>query len=906
MLRTLSLKVKMLFALLVLGLGPLIAVGYLSLHDSGRALSDQSYNQLLSVREIKKKQIESFFADRRNDSEMLVRTVGALTQSAFDKLKVAQTIKRSRIERYFQERYGNVQMLAGDRAVVGALTAFDRAFGLDGAKTGGPAWSRIEAERGEWFTDYQTTYDHYNIFLINRAGDVVYTAAREADLGQNLVSGELKDSPLGKLFAKAKEGPAIQDFEPYAPAQGRQAAFIGAPIMDQGRFLGLAAVQLSVDRIAEIVQDRTGMGRTGESYLAAMVDGRIQLRSNLETMGEGKFVIGYDLTDIAPQYIKSALGGQNGEGIYADSSGRPNLVAYNCLALRGLRWGMISKITMEEAVVPKITGREKDYFAKYIEKYGYYDLFLIAPNGLIFYTVTHEADYRTNIVSGRFASSNLGALTRRILDQKEYALVDFAPYAPSNGVPAAFLGQPVIEDGQVKMIVALQLSLDAINSIMQQRTGLGRTGETYLIGPDHLMRSDSFLDPTNHSVKASFADPAKGAVKTKAALAALSGRTGREVHLDYNGNQVLSTYAPIKADGLNWALLAEIDRAEAFGAVDRLRDRIGLVGLVAAILIIVAGLMMTRHITSSFKAIFRGLKAFSMDELDRTRIEFKHILNGLVAGSREVTRASEQLAEGAAQQAASLEESSSSLEELASMTRENAAKAGETDALSQAAGRAVRVSEESMERLGRAMAEIAQSGSEISKIVKSIDDIAFQTNLLALNAAVEAARAGEAGAGFSVVADEVRALALRAAQAAGSTQELVEGTIQRIEQGADLLDRTKSTFDQLIERTGRSAELTAEIAAASREQSLGLEQVSQAAGQMDQVVQANAGIAEELSAQTREVDSLVGSMRTILGGTEAESGLSGRFRIESLAPEDGDGTGLGIETKALTYADATR
>ena len=152
-----------------------------------------------------------------------------------------------------------------------------------------------------------------------------------------------------------------------------------------------------------------------------------------------------------------------------------------------------------------------------------------------------------------------------------------------------------------------------------------------------------------------------------------------------------------------------------------------------------------------------------------------------------------------------------------------------------------------MKQMTSSMDDISSASAETSKIIKTIDEIAFQTNLLALNAAVEAARAGEAGMGFAVVADEVRNLAQRAAEAAGNTADLIEGTVKKVQVGSDLVTKTNEIFQEVTEGSAKMGELVAEIAAASQEQARGIEQVNIAVAQMDKVIQQNAAGAEELA-----------------------------------------------------------
>ncbi|MEJ5300177.1 MAG: bacteriohemerythrin, partial [Thermodesulforhabdaceae bacterium] len=229
------------------------------------------------------------------------------------------------------------------------------------------------------------------------------------------------------------------------------------------------------------------------------------------------------------------------------------------------------------------------------------------------------------------------------------------------------------------------------------------------------------------------------------------------------------------------------------------------------------------------------------------------------------------------QQAAAIEETSSALEEMASMTRQNADNASEAERLMRETRDIVSDANASMDNLAASMAEINRASEETSKIIKTIDEIAFQTNLLALNAAVEAARAGEAGAGFAVVADEVRSLAMRAAEAAKNTAALIEATVTKAKAGMSATEQTKAVFAKVVYSTEKVSELLGEIAAASQEQRDGIDQVNRAVSEMDKSIQANAAnaeesaaAAEELNAQAEQLRSYVGELLAIIGGRGLE------------------------------------
>jgi methyl-accepting chemotaxis protein len=240
--------------------------------------------------------------------------------------------------------------------------------------------------------------------------------------------------------------------------------------------------------------------------------------------------------------------------------------------------------------------------------------------------------------------------------------------------------------------------------------------------------------------------------------------------------------------------------------------------------------------------------------------------NQVAAASLQVSSSSQSLAEGASEQAASIEETSSSIEEMTSMTRQNADHANQANALMGEAGQVTQEANRSMDELTRSMGEITSASEETGKIIKTIDEIAFQTNLLALNAAVEAARAGEAGAGFAVVADEVRNLALRAAEAAKNTSGLIEETVKKVKTGAELVSRTSEVFGKVAVSTKKVGELVAEIAAASKEQAQGIEQINRAVSEMDKVVQRNAASAEESASAAEEMTSQAEKMKVHVAG----------------------------------------
>jgi methyl-accepting chemotaxis protein/methyl-accepting chemotaxis protein-1 (serine sensor receptor) len=285
----------------------------------------------------------------------------------------------------------------------------------------------------------------------------------------------------------------------------------------------------------------------------------------------------------------------------------------------------------------------------------------------------------------------------------------------------------------------------------------------------------------------------------------------------------------------------------------------------------------------AFAVVSGGLLAFSIVRsvngvLTRAVIELSESAEQVSSAAHQVSGSSQSLAQGSSEQAASLEETSASSEEMSSMTRKNAENSQQAAAFMNAVSQRVAEANRTLADMMASMEQIGASSGKISKIIKVIDEIAFQTNILALNAAVEAARAGEAGMGFAVVAEEVRNLAQRSAQAARDTTSLIEESILKSTEGSRKLEEVASSIVGITESAGRVKTLVDEVEASSKEQAQGIDQISKAVAQMDQVTQKTAANAEEsasaseeLNAQSQALMAVVKRLRDLVGADSEDS-----------------------------------
>jgi methyl-accepting chemotaxis protein len=289
----------------------------------------------------------------------------------------------------------------------------------------------------------------------------------------------------------------------------------------------------------------------------------------------------------------------------------------------------------------------------------------------------------------------------------------------------------------------------------------------------------------------------------------------------------------------------------------------------------------------------------------------------VTSAASQISSGSQSLSHSASEQASSIEETASSLQELSSMARQNVANAKEGKALVESANAATEQGTQMMNELNESIGKIKASADATAKIIKTIDEIAFQTNLLALNAAVEAARAGDAGKGFAVVAEEVRNLAIRSAEAAKNTANLIEGSVKNAVEGVAGNQKMLVRLSEIGSQVKKVTEVMAEIAAASEQQNDGINQINKAIEQMNQVTQAvaanaeeSASAAEELNSQSMEMQNMVLGFRiSSQGGVQKSTALlrqpAGQMALRSRkAPGNGQssarpGNGKGRKPEEL-------
>lgn len=816
---------KLIIFFLLIGLIPAAVIAWRAISTSSQALEDGFSTRMEAIRENRKGQIEAFFGEYQSDLHSLREVANTLREEALAKLENLRSAQKVQLENYFEESFADVAVLAANPTVRSAMTDMETAFMSEGSNVGGPAWNALKEQYGAYLSNYQATHGYYDLFLITQNGDVIYTVQEEADLGQNVRTGALKNSSLGKCFQDALKGPALADFQPYAPSNNAQAAFIGAPIKSSGRTVGVVAVQIPTSEINRIVQSREGLTASFEAWLVGGDKNNATLRSD-RVVKQGK--IGDPKT--GPD-VEQVLSGVTGDIVKIGPTGEMEISSFTPIKVGNLNWGLVITGFLAEAISPTLQGETDDFFTKYKRQYGYYDIFLIDPSGFCFYTVEREDDFQTNLVNGKYSDTNLGRLVRKTLSSGRVGFADFEPYAPSNDAPAAFLAEPVIANERVQMVIAIQVSIDDINKIMTQRQGLGKTGETYLVGPDNLMRSDSYLDATNRTVLASFANPNKGKIDTEATREALNGNSGTRSILDYNGNPVLSSFTPVNILGTTWALMAEIDEAEAFEAVTNLQRVMMIIGVIVIIAIVIAALLIARTISRPVQRVAETVAHIaqerdltltvpveSHDEIGEMSERFNDMMKVLrdafrvvdesavkvEASANEVNKRATANRERAAGEVETTQESANILSEMG-------VTAGEVSSAGKAQHEASEQSTGAIRELLKAMQKVSASSIEQTEYANTATERVAAMGETGGKVAATAQAQGEMVVKVSAAVEEITQSVQEVEKAVQQATEFGQNALQAADEGAELVTQTVAGMRAIAESSDQISEIISVI-----------------------------------------------------------------------------------------------
>jgi methyl-accepting chemotaxis protein len=870
-----SIRGKLLFWLLFISLVPMAVIGLVSYKYSASSLQHQSFEHLETTLAFQKKALDQYFIEQSRKLEGIAENMRILQEEAYTKLVAVRALQKQQITAYFKMRFQDVQMFGNSPRQQELFAGFTQDSSLE-----------LDAGFVDYLEDWIDSKDFSSLFLISPDGKILYSTSKEVERGASVQ--EKTQEWLG--VQKGMQETCFIDYGVSSFYEGKHVAYFATPLMQADQPAGVLLFSLKNNALDGIMKNTPGLGESGESYMVG-VDGLF--RSNSRHFEEPTVANPSFLVDT--ESIVYALSGEDGEDIVVNYRGDYVLSAYTAVNIYGTSWVLIVEIDQSEAVVPKVEEGEKNHLEQLAGTYSFPNLHLVSSDGYIFASAKHKSDYLTNIFSGPFSDSMFGKTVLDVLDTKEMTVSDYSFYEPAGSKASAFMAMPIKRENEIVMIIALQISIDRINEIMdirqqfEQEFGRKAKGDleglnvsTYLIGPDKLWRSEA-KNAQKYKVKTTLLNP-EAKVDTEAVNEALAGKNNTRIIVNSVDENVLSSWAPVKYKGLNWAIISEVNQDEVEKPITALLRTIAIIAVLATVLVIVVSLWFAGGVTRQVDEIMQVMaKVEKGDYGEQVKVTSKDELGRMGTSFNRMTITIQELIESRQKEHDQLQDSIIQLlEEITDLADGDLSiRATVTEDVIGTLADSLNMM---LEELGTAFGRIKQSaeqvGSTANILSASTGELADQNNNQSsmINEAVQemnllttaiqdAAAKADKSAATSEESSQVAEDGAKAVRETSQAMEAIRGNVQntaraikRLGESSQEISDFARTINEISDRTSILA-LNASIqAAAAGEEGRGFAVVAEEIQRL----------AERAAVSTRQIETLI---KNILGDI-TEAGVS--------------------------------
>lgn len=556
--------------ILLVSIIPILIFGFLTYNNSKQERIQSTFEQIENLNIQKKKIITDYFQDIKFNTKELIKTIAFLQEQATRNIVIIQTLQRDHIQKHYHAVENDLISLA-KKDIYQYIYSF-----LKRGKI-------VEQTHLDSIYAYKEELGIKNILMMDKEGKILYSSDETSLVGTNAdellgtfktIFSHLKQSPkeVKVSFVRTGHSQSIQPYKQYAIS----------PFKDVD---GYIAIEMRQEDIQSIIKNVASLGSTAETYLAYKNEDDMHLASNRH-IKLGKIGDKTSCPFVEKGFTKA------GVGVKYSSLGEIELVGYMPIEVNNLILSMQTTVTYTEIISPTIDGF--DYFEKFMSDYDYNNVMLVSANGGVFYSILKEDDYQTSVYSGKYNQSPLSKAIKEVFINKKYTLTDIISYEVSSKGIAQFALFPQLRaDGSVQSIVVIEVNLDTLSKKLADDTSIYETYETYVVGSDYGLRSDTRLKKEKYNVVASFKDNIL--VQTQAVRDAFSKEVGNKTMTDYRGVRVLTSFDTIMYSNFEWAIISEIDEEEVELMVSKLKSDILIFVLISSIIALIAMAFITNE-----------------------------------------------------------------------------------------------------------------------------------------------------------------------------------------------------------------------------------------------------------------------------------------------------------------------